>query len=176
MPYFNTNIPSAFDSKKFAIKMADIPDFEGEVIIRDDNEYYKEQSYQYASSSYLEESIIQPAFIIKAKNESDMIKAIKYASDQRIAVAVRTGGHQYSGASSTNGNNIQLDLSETYKDFKWDNEDCTEVTFGVSFSVGEFNAKLREKNRFVPHGQCQYVYMGGHIQPYKKSNLNNIWS
>ncbi|CAG8518782.1 4360_t:CDS:1 [Funneliformis mosseae] len=139
------------------------PKFKGKVIKRDDANY-EAQCYQYASSSYLEEDIIQPAAIIKAADDSDVIKAIKYASDNKIAVAVRTGGHQYSGASSTSGRNIQLDLSQTYRDFEWEDENCTSVTFGVSFSLGEFNAKLREKNRFVPHGQCQYVYMGGHIQ------------
>ncbi|GBC06256.1 hypothetical protein RclHR1_06710006 [Rhizophagus clarus] len=141
-----------------------LPDiFEGTVIRRGDVNY-ENGCYQYASSSYIEEDIIRPMAIIKAKNDNDVIKAIKYASENKIAVAVRTGGHQYSGASSTNGKNIQLDLSETYKDFQWNNDDCTSVTFGISFSLGDFNAKLREKNRFVPHGQCQYVNLGGHIQ------------
>ncbi|CAG8452110.1 12242_t:CDS:2 [Racocetra fulgida] len=139
------------------------PEFKGKVIKHGDADY-EAQSYQYASSSYLNEGIIQPAVIIKAADDSDVIKAIKYARGKKIAVAVRTGGHQFSGASSTNGKNIQLDLSQTYKDFKWDDEDYTMVTFGISITLGEFNAKLREKNRFVPHGQCQYVNMGGHIQ------------
>ncbi|CAG8668777.1 17641_t:CDS:2, partial [Racocetra fulgida] len=136
---------SADDGQQF-------PEFKGKVIKRGDADY-EAQSYQYASSSYLDEGIIQPAVIIKAADDSDVIKAIRYARDKKIAVAVRTGGHQFSGASSTNGKNIQLDLSQTYKDFKCDNENCT-----------TFNSKLREKNRFVPHGQCQYVNMGGHIQ------------
>ncbi|RGB41028.1 hypothetical protein C1646_618830 [Rhizophagus diaphanus] len=139
------------------------PEFKGKVIKRGDVDY-DAQSYQYASSSHLEEGIIQPAAIIKAADDSDVIKAIKYARENKIAVAVRTGGHQYSGASSTSGKNIQLDLSQTYKDFDWDDENCTSVTLGISFPLGEFNAKLREKNRFVPHGQCQYVNLGGHIQ------------
>ncbi|RIA82767.1 hypothetical protein C1645_787632 [Glomus cerebriforme] len=150
----------------------EFPEFDGRVI-KPNNADYQEECYQYASSSYLDDGIIQPAAIIKAANENDVIKAINYARDNGIAVAVRTGGHQYSGASSTNGKNIQLDLSQTYmykdpvkdfENFKWNNPDCTSVTVGVSFTLGEFNAKLREKNRFVPHGQCQYVNLGGHIQ------------
>src|SRR6185369_6721164 len=90
--------------------MADtqFPKFHGKVTKRGDVDY-EAQSYQYASSSYLKEGIIQPAAIINAANDDDVIKAIKYAKDNNIAVAVRTGGHQYSGASSTNGKNIQLD-------------------------------------------------------------------
>ncbi|CAG8537490.1 2703_t:CDS:2, partial [Cetraspora pellucida] len=141
-----------------------IPDiFEGTVIKRGDVNYESE-CYQNASSSYMKEDIIRPMAIIKAANDDDVIQAIKYASKNKIAVAVRTGGHQYSGASSTNGKNIQLDLSQTYKDFQWDNEDCTSVIFGISFSLNDFNAKLREEDRFVPHGQCSQVNIGGHIQ------------
>src|ERR1043165_33901 len=129
------------------------PDFKGKVTKRGDSDY-EAQCYQYASSSFLKLPIpiIQPAAIIKAADDSDVIKAIKYASDNKISVAVRTGGHQYCGASSTNGKNIQLDLSQTYKDFTWNDKDFTSVTLGVSFSLGEFHEKLGEKHRFVPHG------------------------
>jgi len=145
--------------------MADtqFPKFQGKVTKRDDADY-EAQCYQYASSSYLKEGIIQPAAIINAANDDDVIKAIKYAKNNNIAVAVRTGGHQYSGGSSTNGKNIQLDLSETYKEFQWENDDCTLVTTGVSFPLGDFNKNLGGKRRFVPHGQCQYVHVGGHVQ------------
>ncbi|CAG8482321.1 15835_t:CDS:1, partial [Acaulospora morrowiae] len=137
--------------------------FKGTVIKRDDVNYESE-CYQYASSSYLKEDIVRPMAIIKAADDNDVINAIKFAKENNIAIAVRTGGHQYSGASSTNGKNIQLDLSQTYKDFQWNNEDRTSVTLGVSFSLGEFNAKLGEASRFVPHGQCQYINIGGHVQ------------
>lgn len=140
-----------------------LPNFKGKVTKRGDADY-EAQAYQYASSSHLDDGIIQPAAIIQAADDDDVIKAIKYASENKIAVAVRTGGHQYCGASSTSGDNIQLDLSKTYKDFKWEDVGCTTVTFGVSFALGEFNAKLRDKNRFVPHGQCQQVNLGGHLQ------------
>ncbi|CAG8563334.1 13263_t:CDS:2 [Ambispora gerdemannii] len=66
------------------------PKFKGRVIKRGDADY-EAQCYQYASSSYLEEDIIRLAAIIKAADDSDVIKAIKYASDNKIAVAVRTG-------------------------------------------------------------------------------------
>jgi hypothetical protein len=140
-----------------------LPNFKGRVIRRGDSDY-EAQAYQYASSSHLDDGIIRPAAIIQADDDDDVIAAIKYARDNKIAVSIRTGGHQYSGASSTGGDNIQLDLGQTYKDFKWENNDCTLVTFGISFSLGEFNARVRYKNRFVPHGQCQYVNLGGHLQ------------
>ncbi|CAG8665619.1 8602_t:CDS:2, partial [Paraglomus occultum] len=79
-------------------------------------------------------------------SDDDVIKAIKYAKENNIAVAVCTGGHQYSGASSTNGDNIQLDVSETYQDFEWEDDDCTIVTFGISISLDDFNKNLGERD------------------------------
>ncbi|KAF9167833.1 hypothetical protein BGX21_000094 [Mortierella sp. AD011] len=153
------------------------PNFIGEVYMRQDNGY-AEHCYQYGSSSFRSRGIIQPKAIIYAKMGSDVVKAnndvidsdkdvitaIKYAKASNIAVAVRTGGHQYCGASSTFGDNIQLDLSSTYTDFKWENDDCTLVTTGISYSLRVFNAKLGKMNRFVPHGQCSHVHLGGHVQ------------
>ena len=55
------------------------PDFKGKVIKRGDDDY-DAQCYQYASSSYLKESIIQPAAIINnAADDNDVIKDINYA-------------------------------------------------------------------------------------------------
>ncbi|KAG0288419.1 hypothetical protein BGZ97_006825 [Linnemannia gamsii] len=125
--------------------------------------HYTEHCYQYASSSY-PLGLIQPKCIIYPKNDDEVIKAIQYAEANKLAVAIRTGGHQYSGASSTYGNNIQLDLSKTYHDFRWQNTDHTLVTVGISYSLFEFHNELKANHRFVPHGQCSHVHLGGHVQ------------
>lgn len=116
---------------------------------------------------------MQPLAIVYAANVSDIQKAVAYAAAEGIALAVRTGGHQYSGASSTSGNNLQLDLSETFRDFKWDPATGL-VEVGVSYSLLEFNAKLGQTLAdvgnplrgflSVPHGQCSHVHLGGHAQ------------
>ncbi|KAG0047475.1 hypothetical protein BGZ83_007467 [Gryganskiella cystojenkinii] len=124
---------------------------------------YHNHCYQYASSSY-PQSLIQPKYIIYPVGDDEVIKAIKYARANKLAVAIRTGGHQYCGASSTCGNNIQLDLSNTYVDFAWENDDKTLVTAGISFSLLVFHDKLAAEGRFVPHGQCSDVHLGGHVQ------------
>ncbi|KAF9939995.1 hypothetical protein BGZ67_008538 [Mortierella alpina] len=132
-------------------------------IFRRGEPHYAEHCYQYASSSYTH-GIIQPKYIIYPTGDDEVIKAIQYAKANHLAIAVRTGGHQYSGASSTYGDNIQLALSRTYVDFAWENTDLTLVTVGVSYSLRIFHEKLAAKQRFVPHGQCSHVHLGGHVQ------------
>lgn len=77
---------------------------------------YKIFNQQYATSTHEKDHDMHPALIVRPKGDGDVKKAIKYAVQNGIAIAVKSGGHQYSGASSTGGKNIQIDLSGTYKD------------------------------------------------------------
>ncbi|KAF9574462.1 hypothetical protein EC968_006446 [Mortierella alpina] len=140
--------------------------FQGAVYERGD-EGFDSRAYQYATTSYSKTGSMNPAFILYAQNDTDVIGAIQVAKQQKIAIAVRTGGHQYCGASSTSGKNLQLDLSETYTTIEWEEpeaNDHTIVTVGVSTSLGSLLSRLKEYRRFVPTGQCSYVHVGGHCQ------------
>ncbi|KAI8664502.1 FAD-binding PCMH-type domain-containing protein [Fusarium keratoplasticum] len=154
--------------------MAQIQDFQGMQYSRDgpsseklDYGYFNQQ---YASSSYQQERDLNPAMIIQPKGDEDVIGAVNWARQNKVAIAVKSGGHQYSGACSTGGKNIQIDLSNTYKDMKVLNpkvpvaEDRALVFVGVSNQLKDFNAYLRHNGLFVPHGQCAYVCVGGHGQ------------
>ncbi|EPS40947.1 hypothetical protein H072_5169 [Dactylellina haptotyla CBS 200.50] len=129
---------------------------------------YANAKYQYATSSYGEEHHMNPALIVIPKNKDDIVKTLQYARSQKVAVAIRTGGHQYSGASSTAAPNIQIDLKKTFQGpddrriFQRGGE--TFVHTSVSFGLGEFNDYLGQNGLFVPHGQCTNVHLGGHVQ------------
>ncbi|KAI9781325.1 MAG: hypothetical protein M1816_002422 [Peltula sp. TS41687] len=129
---------------------------------------YERRKYQYATSSYVTERRMEPQLIIAPLNKNDIALALKYAKSQRVAVAIRTGGHQYSGASSTSAPNIQLDLKRTFRGdddrriFEVDGRAF--VRTSVSWSLGAFNEYLKEHRVFVPHGQCVNVHLGGHVQ------------
>lgn len=141
-----------------------IPDIEGKQYIKSDEEYNKKK-YQYATSSHTAENRMDPDNIIYPKNINDIKLAVKYARKNNIAVAIRTGGHQYSGASSTSGPNIQLDLRDTFLDFEHVEKDGNHhIRTGVSWDLRNFNRSLGEKGLFVPHGQCSHVHLGGHVQ------------
>ena len=74
------------------------------VFLRSDPQF-SSNCYQYATSSHVGMS---PAAIIYPTNISDIIKVVNYARTHNIGIAVRTGGHQFSGQSSTSGRNIQI--------------------------------------------------------------------
>ncbi|WZH49828.1 6-hydroxy-D-nicotine oxidase [Fusarium acuminatum] len=153
--------------------MFKIKDFQGMQYSRDgpafgkqDYEYFNQQ---YATTSYQQEHDMNPALIVQPKEDEDVINAVKWAKQNGVAVAVRSGGHQYSGASSTGGKNIQIDLTNTYKDMMVLDEvgvaaDKALVYAGVSNRLQDFNDYLRHNSLFVPHGQCAYVCTGGHGQ------------
>ncbi|KAG9239527.1 hypothetical protein BJ875DRAFT_365607 [Amylocarpus encephaloides] len=129
---------------------------------------YEDRQYQYASTSYETENRIKPGLIVYPKDKSEIAKTILYAKSQKVAVAIRTGGHQYSGASSTIAPNIQIDLKKAFRGpddrqiFKTENQ--TFVRTSVSWPLGDFNKFLGDNKIFIPHGQCQNVHLGGHVQ------------
>ncbi|KAG7424665.1 FAD-linked oxidoreductase [Fusarium oxysporum f. sp. raphani] len=111
-----------------------------------------------------------PDLIVQPKGDEDVIKAVIWARENKVAIAVKSGGHQYSGASSTSGKNIQIDLSNTYKDLMVLNfrnpidEGRALVYVGVSNQLKEFNTYLKHNQLFVTHRDCGYVYVGGYGQ------------
>jgi hypothetical protein len=131
---------------------------------------YKDAAYQYATSSHEDEAArMSPGLIIYPEGKADIALAIKHAKEKGVAIAVRSGGHQYSGASSTSAANIQLDLEKTFRADADrtvlqgpDGEALIRVS--VSWPLGDFSAWLLENEIFVPHGQCTYVHLGGHCQ------------
>jgi len=126
---------------------------------------YEPHAYQYASSSH---TGMQPAVIFYAKDENGIIEAVKYAAANKLAMAIRTGGHQYSGASSTFGNNIQIDVTGMPDVWDWDPVTGL-LRVSVNYALMDFNARLGQTPAgsgflFIPHGQCSHVHLGGHAQ------------
>jgi FAD/FMN-containing dehydrogenase len=114
-----------------------------------------------------------PNFCIKAilqpSSTEDNQIVIKNARDTKVPVALRTGGHQYSGASSTNERGILLDLKHTFRrsgiDLKLNRVgDKAFLYASVSYKLGEVFDFFRVNGIFMPTGQCREVHLGGHVQ------------
>jgi hypothetical protein len=148
-------------------ELKDLPKFSAltKVFVRGSKDY-DVQEYQYGTTSHQDGSM-SPAAIICPRDVDDIKKAVNYGRENGMGIAVRTGGHQYTGASSTSGSNLQLNLSDSFqslvRDFCYDHETGLLRT-GISFSLLQLNSLLRNMGMFVPHGQCAGVHVGGHIQ------------
>ena len=155
------------ESKCTVYNMAQhIPNFKGAVYFEGDSNY-DEHRYQYAYSSHKGDGNMNPAAILYATSTKDIKAALAYARENGVAMSVRTGGHQYSGASSTAAPNIQLDLREFRPNEITIFDDDSKVTptarLSVSLKLSDLNAMLGKRGLFVPHGQCSNVHVGGHL-------------
>ncbi|KAJ1334056.1 FAD-binding protein [Microdochium nivale] len=123
----------------------------------------------YASSTYGIERNMSPMKILQPACIEDIQVIVKNATDQKIPIAIRTGGHQYSGASSTGPHGIQLDLKPTFRRPKIDlhikiEEGKAYLYTSVSWMLKEVFDFLQDHRVFMPTGQCAEVCLGGHIQ------------
>ncbi|KAJ7611292.1 hypothetical protein FB45DRAFT_982079 [Roridomyces roridus] len=147
--------------------MATIAGLTGRQFLPNSPEYPLWQ-WQYATSTFLTAHDMRPGLIVQPANKTDIKRVIAYAKAHGRAIAIRTGGHHYTGASSTGPANIQLDLRSTFQapeDLVYFEKDGKSfVRASVSHSVGAFNEFLGEHHAFVPHGQCRQVFLGGHLQ------------
>lgn len=157
-------LPASSRLLKSTVTNCAVPGFEGKQYERDNDIFYQHAKYQYATSSH--EDRTDPQLILYPKSIDDIKLAIKYARSNEVAIAIRTGGHQYSGASSTSGPNIQLDVSQTFaNDISYREENGKHlVRASVSWELKFFNKYLGDRSLFIPHGQCGHVHVGGHVQ------------
>lgn len=134
--------------------------FEGTWVIIGDRGYL-ERRLQYATTSFPEPEV-SPRIILSPKNEADIRKAIALCREMKMALALRTGGHQYCGYSSTPPTNMQLDLSQTFRDYRYDAA-TNVLRCGVSHGLGDWALQNHQNGIYLPMGVCAHVNLGGHV-------------
>jgi hypothetical protein len=144
--------------------------FHGQWVIIGDQGYLK-KSEQYAMSSCLDEHlegevspriILSPSAESEKKGEEDIKKAIRLCRELKMKIAVRTGGHQYCGFSSTLPVNMQIDVSKTFPQHEY-NAETNVLRCGVSQPLGEWAVKNHAQGIYLPMGVCPSVHLGGHV-------------
>jgi len=134
--------------------------FKGQWFIIGDAEYPQKRR-QYATTSF-EEAEVSPRIILYAADEDDIQKAMVLCRALKMAIAVRTGGHQYCGYSSTAPANMQIDLSQTFPLYHYDAGNNV-LRCGVSHGLGDWAAKNHALGIYLPMGMCAHVHLGGHV-------------
>lgn len=126
--------------------------FNCEVILPGDANYDQERQVFYGGVDK------HPAVIIKAGTDADVIAAIKLAQENSMELAIRSGGHNSAGLSSSEGG-ILLDLSQVHN-IDIDKEAKT-VWVGSGVTAGELTSELDKHNFVVGFGDTGSVGIGG---------------
>jgi len=104
---------------------------------------------------------LHPALIVECDDEAQVASAVKFARRCGYKVAVRSGGHSYTGSSSCSSKHcMQLDLSA----LNAKNVNGKLITVGPGLRLGDFAEYTLEHGLSVPHGGCADVRFGGHFQ------------
>lgn len=117
---------------------------------------------------------MEPGVIYQPTSIEDIQEVLRHVNQPgkpTVPIAIRSGGHQYSGASSTSSSGIQLDLKPTFRRPNLDlrmtsgpDPDKAYIRSSVSWELSEFYDFLQDNGVFLPTGQCATVCLGGHIQ------------
>ena len=100
-----------------------------------------------------------PVALVEAANEADVTAGIDYCRTTGTQIAVRSGGHNYAGYSTTSGllisvaglNRIQVDPARH------------QVVVGAGVRLGDLYAALAQRGEMVPAGTCPTVGVAGHV-------------
>lgn len=141
-------------------KDEDIPNFKGETFKKGDEDYESE-AYCYATTSYEDErERFEPNVIAIPKDTDDVKAAVEYGVQQKLKVVARSGGHQYCGLSTGGNDTILLKMDS----FNTMNVVDNIATLGPCCKLTDVAAELHKNEITVPHGECLYVNIGGHVQ------------
>jgi len=99
----------------------------------------------------------RPRVIALCENTQGVAEAVKYAVQNRLPIAIKSGGHSFEGFSSNDGG-LVINLSRM-RSFAW--VDRTTVNVGPACTLSQLNPLLLAKHRLLPTGSCGSVGIGG---------------
>jgi FAD/FMN-containing dehydrogenase len=126
--------------------------FDGRVIAPSDADYDEARTVFYGSFDR------RPALIVRARNASDVSRAVSLARGSGLELAVRSGGHSPAGHGVSEGG-IVLDLSEM-KALELDVERCT-AWAETGLTAGEYTSATGARELATVFGDAGSVGIGG---------------
>ncbi len=99
-----------------------------------------------------------PALIIQPSGAADIMNAVRFARDRDMLVAVKCGGHSFSGKSTCEGG-MQIDLS-SFRSARIDAESRTAYIAGGSL-LGELDHEAMAQGLVTTAGTVSHTGVGG---------------
>ena len=134
-----------------------IPGFDGRIVTRSDGSY---ESLRQALVWHRSKPDRYPDMIVQVRSEAEVAAVIRHAAQNKLKIAIRSGGHNPTGASLRDGG-ICLDLS-ALTDIKVDKQrQIASVQTGVR--AIQLVSRLAEDDLTFPTAHCMTVGMGGFL-------------
>ncbi|KAA1135234.1 hypothetical protein PGTUg99_020769 [Puccinia graminis f. sp. tritici] len=115
--------------------------------------------------------------IVYVSSANHVSEAIKCASEFKVPVVARNGGHSYASFSSS-PHGLIIDVTNL-KDFSFATNHVGEVgemvTFGAGLRLGDLDMALQEHERAVPHGVSPYIGVSGHATCGGFGTASRMW-
>ncbi len=134
-----------------------IPGIQGKIIRRQDENY---ELWRQSMVWHQSKPNRYPDMIIQAQSEQDVIAAVKYAAQNKLRVAIRSGGHNSNGPSLRNGGAL-IDVS-AMSDIQIDeSKQIASIQPGVRSL--QLVTAAREKGLSFPVPHCPSVGLSGFV-------------
>ena len=101
-----------------------------------------------------------PDVVVQAKNENDVVSAVRLARQHGLKVAIRSGGHSWAATFLRDGG-LLIDVSRM-RDFSVDVA-ARSASLQPGLLGTELNRALRQHQLFFPTGHCMTVGLGGFL-------------
>ena len=131
--------------------------FPGTVVLESDR-YYEEWRSGMAWQMYVHDR--RPALIVRPQGVTGIQAALRFAKEQRLKVAMKSGGHNVSGAFLRQGGML-LDLGE-FSGVEIDAEQGT-AWVGPALWCRNLALALEPKGFAFPYAHCATVPLGGYL-------------
>jgi len=99
-----------------------------------------------------------PALIVQPSGAADIMSAVTFARERELLVAVKCGGHSFSGKSTCEGG-MQIDLS-SFRSARVDAQSRTAYVAGGSL-LGELDHEAMAQGLVTPAGTVSHTGVGG---------------
>jgi FAD/FMN-containing dehydrogenase len=116
-----------------------------------------DETYEKFNQGFNKRLHFLPKYIAICKTEKGIQFAIRKAKEEKIQVAVKSGGHSFEGFSNNNGGMV-INLSQMKK-ITWLEKDEVEVEPGCLLQ--DIQAAFFAKKRLLPAGSCGTVGIAG---------------
>ena len=100
-----------------------------------------------------------PALVVQPSGATDVASAVTFARERNLLVAVKCGGHSFSGKSTCNGG-MQIDLSAMMRGCHVDRANKTAHVAGGSL-LGDLDHECMAQGLVTPAGTVSHTGVGG---------------